>query len=122
MTTKKELLQLATKVYANPNLKYCPAWKGMAEYDSDTGYYVWDTYWNSLTSSDCALDLVTRLGLCVIAQEDCVTVSDAAGKVIIDVSYDDEDISSASEATRLAITRCAAAVMNNGRSTEPSLG
>ena len=55
----KTLLELAAKVYANPNLVYCNAWKGMAEYDRETQYYNWDTYWNPLTGSDNALDLVT---------------------------------------------------------------
>ena len=111
MMSKKELLEFAAKVHANPNLKYCDAWKGMAEYDRETQYYSWDSYWNSLTNSDNALDLVTRLGLNVMAHEDGVTASDKSGRVIIEVAYDDEGISSPAGATRLAITKVAACVM-----------
>ena len=111
MTSKKELLVCAAKVYANPDLKYCPAWKCMAIQDRDTGYYKWGTAWNSLTSSDNAIDLVTRLGLSVMAHEDGVTASDKSGRIIIEVAYDDEGVSSASEAARLAITKVAACVM-----------
>jgi hypothetical protein len=109
MMTKKELLERASKVYANPNLMYCPAWKCMAEYDRDTGYYTWGASWNSLTNSDNALDLVTRLQLSVMAHEDGISVSDKAGRVIVEVNYDDERVSSANEAMRLAITTAAAA-------------
>jgi hypothetical protein len=101
MMSKKELLEFAAKVYANPNLKYCPAWKGMVELDSESQSYIWSTYWNSLTSSDCALDLVTRLGLNVMAHEDGVTVSDNSGRFIVEVNYDDEGVSSANEAMSL---------------------
>lgn len=87
----------------------------MAIQDRGTGYYDWDTYWNSLTSSDCALDLVTRLGLSVMAHEDGVTASDKTGRVIVEVHYNDEGISSANEATRLAVTRCAAEVMKRSK-------
>ena len=107
----KTLLELAAKVYANPNLVYCNAWKGMAEYDSDAGYYIWDTYWNSLTNSDNALDLVTRMQLSVMGHEAGVTASDKTGRVIVGVGYDDEGVSSKSEAIRLAITTVAAEVM-----------
>lgn len=115
MVTKKELLEFAAKVYANPDLKYCPVWKCMAIQDNDTGYYKWGSAWNSLTDSDCALDLVTRLGLCVIAREDCVIVSDTTGEFTVNIYYNDEGISSANEATRLAVTRCAAEVMKRSK-------
>lgn len=110
MMTKKELLEFAAKVYANPNLVYCPAWKCMAEYDRETQYYNWDSYWNSLTNSDNALDLVTRLQLSVMGHEDGVTASDKTGRFIVEVNYNDERVSCASEAMRLAITTVAAAV------------
>ena len=111
----KTLLELAAKVYANPNLVYCNAWKGMAEYDSDTGYYIWDTYWNSLKNSDNALDLVTRMQLSVIGHEYGVTASDKTGRFIVEVNYDDERVSSKSEAIRLAITTVAAEVMKRSK-------
>ena len=37
--------------------------------------------------------------------------SDKSGRVIVEVAYDDEGVSSASGATRLAITKVAACVM-----------
>lgn len=112
MMTKKELLERASNVYANPNLMYCDAWKCMAAYDRDNECYNWDTSWNALTNSDNALDLVTRLQLSVMAHEDGVTASDKVGRVIVDIGYDDVRVSSAPEAMRLAITTVAAIVMN----------
>jgi ribosomal protein L16/L10AE len=44
-----------------------------------------------------------------MAHEDGVSVSDKAGRVIVEVNYDDERVSSANEAMRLAITTAAAA-------------
>ena len=63
----RELLELAAKAAGLTNLIYCPAWKGMAEFDIDKqgGYFKWDTYWNPLKDDSDALQLgiLTRLGI-----------------------------------------------------------
>ena len=59
----KELLELAAKAAGLTNLTYCPAWKGMAEFDKQGGYYKWETYWNPLRDDSNALLLVVLLDL-----------------------------------------------------------
>ena len=57
------------------------------------------------------LVLVTRMQLSVMGHEDGVIASDKTGRFIAEVNYDDERVSSANEAMRLAITTVAAEVM-----------
>ena len=105
MSTRK-LLESAAKAANMTHLTYCEAWDCMAVYNL-AGYFEWDTYWNPVKYSDTAIDLISRLNLCVMGHTDGVTVSNSSGTVLIEVDYspgcEAEDI-------RLAITKVAAAI------------
>lgn len=61
MRTDRELLELAAKAAGMPSHRYCEAWKAMAAYTMQDGYY--GPSWNPLSDDGDALRLAVKLQL-----------------------------------------------------------
>lgn len=109
MTTDKELLESAAKAAGLTHLTYCEVWNCMAVYNH-AGYFEWKTIWNPSKDSDHAMDLITRLQLCVQGHDTGVTVSNGNGTILIQVEYDSDSRVDKSIAVLLAITKVAATI------------
>ena len=110
MTTDKELLESAAKAAGLTHLTYCEAWNCMAEFDHAVGYFRWGSYWNPKVDSDDAMTLIAHLQLCVQGHDGGVTAGNSKGTVVVEVEYSPGCESSMIEATKLAITKVAAAI------------
>ena len=110
MTANRELLESAAKAAGLTHLTYCEVWNCMAVYNHAGGYFEWDTYWNPRLDSDEAMALIAHLQLCVQGRDTGVTVSNPKGTVVVEVEYSPGCESSMIEATKLAITKAAAAI------------
>lgn len=109
VTTDKELLESAAKAAGLTHLTYCEVWNCMAVYNHAGGYFEWDTYWNPTRRSSDAMDLLTRLQLCVQGHDGSVTASNLKGTVTAEVEYSSGS-KTIKTAVFLAITRVAAAI------------
>ena len=110
MTANRELLESAAKAAGLTHLTYCEAWDCMAVYNQAGGYFEWGSYWNPRRDSDDAMTLIAHLQLCVQGHDDGVTAGNSKGTIIVEVDYSPGCESSMIEATKLAITKVAAAI------------
>ena len=107
----KELLELAAKAAGFTNLIYCPAWKCMAEFDKQGGYFKWNTYWNPLKDDSHALQLAVNLQLGISippVADGRIEVVTFYGPIISIVEHPQNNDRNA--ATRRAIVRAAAEI------------
>lgn len=112
MTTDRELLESAAKAAGLTHLTYCEVWNCMAVYNH-AGYFEWKTIWNPIRVSDDAMALIAHLQLCVQGHDDGVTAGNSKGTIIVEVDYiPDCERSVKVDATKLAITKVAAAIGN----------
>ena len=110
MTANRELLESAAKAAGLTHLTYCEEWDCMAVYNAAAGYFEGDTYWNPRKNSGHAMDLIAHLQLCVQGHDDGVTAGNSKGTIIVEVDYSPGCESNMVEATKLAITKVAAAI------------
>lgn len=110
MTANRELLESAAKSAGLTHLTYCEAWDCMAAYNQAGGYFEWGSYWSPRRDSDDAMNLIAHLQLCVQGHDDGVTAGNSKGTIIVEVDYSPGCESSMIDATKLAITKVAAAI------------
>lgn len=109
MATRK-LLESAAKAANMTHLTYCEVWDCMAVYNSASGYFEGDTYWNPRKNSGHAMDLISRLCLNVISHVDGITVCNSTGNILIKKQFSPDCKESKVQAMKLAITEVAAAI------------
>jgi hypothetical protein len=105
----RELLENAAKAAGMHEHRYCEAWKAMAQYTPQNGYF--GPSWNPLTNSGNALDMAVDLRFTVkIADHECEVFDEVSGECLASVEMFHPSDDDARKAARLAITIAAAAL------------
>lgn len=105
--TDKELLEKAAKAAGMVGYKYCESWKAIAQHDHG-GFF--GESWNPLTDDGDALRLAVKCGINPIQCIDSVDAMHFDSCIVETEMFEDHD-GDVMAATRLAITRAAAAMV-----------
>ncbi len=112
MMNDKELLERAAKAAGMEGYRYCEAWKGMAKYTPQDGFF--GAAWRPLTDDGDALRLAVKLGIdvefCYADGVGQVHTGQSLQEMIAESFSDDAHGHNQCAATRRAIVRAAAAM------------